>query len=50
MDEVFDLTCEVTVGLLPNYLDDDLPERQVVRFEQHIVMCPGCRTYLAQLR
>jgi Putative zinc-finger len=50
MDEWFDLTCQVTVGLLPKYLDDDLPEAQVVRLEQHIVICPGCRTRLTQLR
>jgi hypothetical protein len=48
--EVFDLPCDVTVGLMPHYLDDDLPERQVIRLEQHIVVCPGCSTYLDQLR
>ncbi len=46
----FDLTCHVTVGLLPQYLDDELPERQVVRLEQHLMVCPGCSTYLDQLR
>jgi hypothetical protein len=54
MADAFDLTCDAAVGLLPRYLDDslldDLPESQVVRLEQHIVVCPGCRTYLAQLR
>jgi Putative zinc-finger len=48
--EPFDLTCQVTIGLLPAYLDDDLPDRQAVRLEQHLVTCPGCLTYLAQLR
>jgi hypothetical protein len=50
VDEWFDLTCQVAVGLLPKYLDDDLAEPQVVRLEQHIAICPGCATYLAQLR
>jgi hypothetical protein len=50
MSELFDLTCQVAVGLLPDYLDEDLPERQVVRLEQHLVACPGCLTYLGQLR
>jgi hypothetical protein len=50
MTEAFDLTCEVAVDLLPEYLDDALPEGMLVRFEQHIVACPGCRTYLTQLR
>lgn len=46
----FDLTCDVTVGLMPQYFDDELPERQVVRLEQHLMVCPGCSTYLDQLR
>jgi hypothetical protein len=50
MTEAFDLPCDVTVRIMPQYLDDDLPERQVVRLEQHIVVCPGCSTYLDQLR
>jgi Putative zinc-finger len=50
MTESPDLTCQVAVELLPKYLDDDLPEAQTVRLEQHIVICPGCRTYLEQLR
>lgn len=45
-----DLTCEVTVGLMPVYLEDDLSEGEVVLLEQHIMVCPGCHTYLAQLR
>ncbi len=50
MAESSDLTCQVAVELLPKYLDDDLPEAQTVRLEQHIVICPGCSTYLEQLR
>jgi anti-sigma factor RsiW len=50
MAESYDLTCQVSVDLLPNYLDDDLPEAQTVRLEQHIMICPGCHTYLEQLR
>lgn len=50
MAESFDLTCQVSVELLPKYLDEDLPETQTVRLEQHIVICPGCHTYLKQLR
>jgi putative zinc finger protein len=45
-----DLTCQVAVRLMPEYLDDELPERQIVRLEQHLVVCPGCSTYLDQLR
>lgn len=46
----FDLTCTVTVGLMPRYFDDELPERQVARLEQHLMVCPGCATYVDQLR
>lgn len=45
-----DLTCQVSVALVPKYLDDNLPEGQTVRLEQHIAICPGCSTYLGQLR
>jgi anti-sigma factor RsiW len=50
MAESSDLTCQLSVELLPKYLDDDLPEAQTLRLEQHIMICPGCRTYLEQLR
>jgi RNA polymerase sigma-70 factor (ECF subfamily) len=50
MADPSDLTCQVSVALLPKYLDDDLPEPQTVRLEQHVAICPGCATYLAQLR
>jgi hypothetical protein len=50
MADAFDQSCQVAVGLLPRYLDDGLPEGQAVRLEQHVMVCPGCRTYLAQLR
>jgi hypothetical protein len=50
MADSLDLTCQVSVELLPKYLDDYLPEAQSVLLEQHIMICPGCRTYLEQLR
>lgn len=50
MAESPDLTCQVSAELLPKYLDDDLPETQTVRLEQHIMICLGCLIYLEQLR
>jgi hypothetical protein len=50
IDEWYDLMCKATVRLMPKYLDDDLPEPQTVRLEQHIITCPGCHIYLTQLR
>jgi putative zinc finger protein len=49
-DESYDLTCSVAVALMPPYLDDALDAAEAARLEQHIMVCPGCSTYLAQLR
>jgi hypothetical protein len=49
-DETYDLTCSVAVARMPRYLDDALDGAEAVRLEQHIMVCPGCSTYLAQLR
>src|SRR5260370_35628267 len=50
MDEFFEITCRVTVERMPPYLDGELTEQRVISFEQHILVCPGCHTFLAQLR
>lgn len=50
MRESLELPCEVAVDLMPRYLDDELTEPRLSRFEQHIVICRGCQTFLAQLQ
>lgn len=50
VDEIYDLACSVAVSRMPRYLDDELDSAWADRLEQHIMVCPGCRTYLAQLR
>ncbi len=45
-----DLTCREFVELVTDYLEGALDEDTRVRFEQHLVACPGCETYLQQMR
>ncbi len=44
------LTCKELVELVTDYLQGSLPASERLRFEQHIAICPGCRTYVAQMR
>ena len=45
-----DLPCQELVELVTDYLEGRLPEPQRVRFETHLALCSGCRTYLEQMR
>ena len=45
-----DLTCQELVELVTDYLEDALPPGQRARFEQHLGVCPGCETYMDQIR
>ncbi len=45
-----DLTCQELVELVTDYLDGALDAETAVRFEQHVAVCPGCETYLDQMR
>lgn len=44
------LSCQELVELVTDYLEGRLPRRQRRRFEQHLSVCDGCTTYLAQMR
>ena len=44
------LSCQELVELVTDYLEGTLPRRQRRRFEQHLSVCDGCTTYLAQMR
>ena len=46
----FLIACRELVELVTDYLEDRLPPDQRLRFEEHIAMCPGCTTYLDQMR
>ena len=45
-----ELVCREVVELVTEYLDGTLPDRDRVRFDQHLATCPPCTAYLAQMR
>ena len=45
-----DLTCQELVELVTDYWEGALDEETVERFEQHVASCPGCTTYLEQMK
>jgi anti-sigma factor RsiW len=44
------MTCQELVELVSDYFDGALEESQRVRFDAHLAVCPGCATYLEQMR
>jgi anti-sigma factor RsiW len=42
--------CQQIVELVTEYLDDALSPAERLAFERHVMICPPCRGYLAQLR
>jgi predicted anti-sigma-YlaC factor YlaD len=49
-DPTGSMTCKELVELVTDYLEGALPDAEHVRFEQHLVFCPGCAYYLDQMR
>ena len=45
-----ELACRDIVELVTAYLELALPPRDRERFEEHLVFCDGCSTYLDQMR
>jgi anti-sigma factor RsiW len=45
-----DLACKELVELVTEYLEGTLPPSERARFDAHLGLCPGCRTYLEQMR
>jgi anti-sigma factor RsiW len=50
MMETEELSCRELVELVTDYLEDALPPSERARFEAHLAVCQGCRTYLDQMR
>ena len=44
------LTCADVVKLITDYLDGHLTSDERRRFEEHVSICPPCRSFLAQMR
>ncbi len=45
-----DLVCQELVELVTEFLSDALAAEDRVRFEKHLLTCPPCTAYLAQMR
>jgi putative zinc finger protein len=45
-----DLLCRELVELVTDYLGDALTVQERARFEQHLLECPPCTDYLAQMK
>ena len=45
-----ELSCRELVELITKYLEGTLPAADRRRFEEHLAHCPGCETYLEQIR
>ncbi len=44
------LTCQEFVELVTDYLEGALDPADRERFEAHLAQCPGCDTYVDQMR
>ena len=45
-----ELTCREVVELVNDYLGAVMAAADRARFEEHLADCPGCTTYLQQMR
>jgi predicted anti-sigma-YlaC factor YlaD len=50
VDPGSELTCQELVELVTDYLENALSRSDRLRFEEHLRICPGCATYLDQMR
>ena len=44
------MNCQQLVELVTEYFEESLPPRVRARFEEHLAVCPGCTTYVEQMR
>ena len=49
-EDTAEITCQEVVELVTDYFDDALEPGERHRFEEHLVDCPYCENYLAQVR
>jgi anti-sigma factor RsiW len=45
-----EITCTEMVELVTDYLEGGLTADAAERFEEHVVLCPGCTTHVDQMR
>jgi anti-sigma factor RsiW len=44
------MTCQELVELVTDYFDGALDDTRRAQFDAHLAVCPGCETYLEQMR
>jgi anti-sigma factor RsiW len=44
------MSCKELVEVITEYLEGTMPPDERARFEYHLGRCPGCQTYLEQMR
>jgi anti-sigma factor RsiW len=44
------MSCKEFVELVTDYLENALSADERQRFEEHLALCPGCVTYVEQIR
>jgi len=47
---VTELSCQEIVEIVTDYIEDAMSAAERRRFEQHLSHCPGCVTYVEQIR
>jgi anti-sigma factor RsiW len=45
-----ELTCQEFVELVTDYFEGVLDADRTARFDEHRALCPGCETYLLQMK
>jgi anti-sigma factor RsiW len=50
MTELKEMPCQELVEVITDYLENALSPEDRRRFEEHLAVCSGCRTYLEQMR
>jgi anti-sigma factor RsiW len=45
-----DLSCRELVEIVTEYLEGTLPTNERARVDAHLANCPGCSTYIEQMR
>ena len=49
-DRDIEMACRELVEIVTDYLEGRLPPQDRLRFEEHLLVCPGCTNYLEQMR
>jgi len=50
MSNTDEMSCQELVEVITHYLEGALSPADRARFEEHLAVCPGCQTYLDQMR